>query len=231
MSFCPKCRSEYINGRPTCADCGTPLVESLDDIIKESFPSGEENEAADREAADFENEIEMNENETGENENSEIEKPERVYAYVSKKEKYKDYISTGYTFLIVGAAGLMAVTLNLLGIIRLFQGSGASSVLFYVVMYAMFILFILVSMNSFKNSGRLKSEADNEDAFLEELNRYITANITKNSFPPAKSGQSEEELYFNRTEIIKNLILEKYPEIGSSLLEQIVDETYDRLFS
>ena len=126
MSFCPKCKSEYINGRPTCADCGTPLVESLDDIIEESFP-----ETSVQTGADVEDELENTLFENEETKNTESEKPDRVYTYVSKKEKYKDYVSTGYTFLIVGIAGLIIVTLNLLDIIRLFHVSGASSILFY----------------------------------------------------------------------------------------------------
>ena len=210
MSFCPKCKSEYINGRPTCADCGTPLVESLDDIIEDE-----------PENTLFENE---------ETKNTESEKPERVYTYVSKKEKYKDYVSTGYTFLIVGIAGLIIVTLNLLDIIRLFHVSGASSILFYSVMYAMFVIFVFVSINSFKNSRCLKQEAETENNFLEELNRYLKTAVTKESFAETESIQSEEELYFNRTEIIRHIIVEQYPEIDNSLLEQTIDETYDRLF-
>lgn len=31
MSFCPKCRTEYINGIVTCADCGLPLVDKLEE--------------------------------------------------------------------------------------------------------------------------------------------------------------------------------------------------------
>lgn len=29
MPFCPKCRTEYVPGVRTCADCGIPLVASL----------------------------------------------------------------------------------------------------------------------------------------------------------------------------------------------------------
>lgn len=225
MSFCPKCKSEYINGRPTCADCGTPLVESLDDIIEESFP-----ETSVQTGADVEDELENTLFENEETKNTESEKPDRVYTYVSKKEKYKDYVSTGYTFLIVGIAGLIIVTLNLLDIIRLFHVSGASSILFYGVMYAMFVIFVFVSINSFKNSRCLKQEAETENNFLEELNRYLKTAVTKESFAETESIQSEEELYFNRTEIIRHIIVEKYPEIDNSLLEQTIDETYDRLF-
>jgi hypothetical protein len=31
MPYCPSCRSEYEEGTVTCADCGEPLVDQLDD--------------------------------------------------------------------------------------------------------------------------------------------------------------------------------------------------------
>lgn len=222
MSFCPKCKSEYINGRPTCADCGTPLVESLDEFLEEEnvLLTDLENESsndAEISAEDLE-------------ETTEKKKPERLYEFVSKKDKYKDYLSTAYLFLFVGIAGLIVITLNLLNIIQVFHVSGASSILFYGVMYAMFGIFLFVSMNSFKNSKRLKAEADTEDTFLKDMNTYLWENITQETFADMEMPESEEELYFHRTEIIKNMLLEKYPEINSSLLEQTIDETYDRLF-
>lgn len=228
MSFCPKCKSEYINGRPTCADCGTPLVESLEETYEKILDDAMQYEDATETADDIEEGNDTSSDETAET--TEKTKPERLYAFVSKKEKYKDYLSTGYTFLIVGIAGLVVITLNLLNVIQIFNTSGASSVLFYCVMYTMFFIFLFVSANSFKNSKRLKAEADTEDTFLKDMNTYLLENITSETFDNMEIPESEEELYFHRTEIIKEKLLEKYPDIDNSLLEQTIDETYDRLF-
>lgn len=45
MSWCPVCRSEYVNGRTTCFDCGATLVESLEGL--------EDNEAVTNDMIDF----------------------------------------------------------------------------------------------------------------------------------------------------------------------------------
>ena len=31
MPWCPKCRNEYVEGMEVCVDCGSPLVESLEE--------------------------------------------------------------------------------------------------------------------------------------------------------------------------------------------------------
>ena len=214
MSFCPKCKSEYINGRPTCADCGTPLVESLEEAYEEILDDTMQAEESTETGDDIEEGNDTSSDET--EETTEKTKPERLYAFVSKKEKYKDYLSTGYTFLFVGIAGLVVITLNLLNVIQIFNTSGASSILFYCVMYAMFFIFLFVSANSFKNSKRLKAEADTEDTFLKDMNTYLLENITSETFDNMEIPESEEELYFHRTEIIKAKLLEKYPDIDNS---------------
>lgn len=231
MSFCPKCKSEYINGRKDCADCGTLLVESLDEVIEESFDEAEVAAMAESIVEELDeagiNISNDNENETDEEQSA---PNERVREFVPKKDKYKDYISTGYMFVIVGIAGLIAVILNMLGIINLFKVSGAQAVLFYTVIGGMFIIFTFVGFNSFKNAKRIKIESENEDNFLDELKKFIDETFTTDKFADCDDAESDEETYFNRTEIIKNGILEKFPEINVSLLEQIVDETYDKLF-
>lgn len=222
MSFCPKCKSEYINGRTHCADCGTALVESLEDMMEEANDTAPENAPISEIPDEFFEENDEQEPET---------KPERVRNFVSKKEKYKDYQSTGVMFFVVAVIGLAVITLNLLGVITVFRTSGASSVLFYCVMYAMFIIFLFVGINSFKNAARIKEASVNEETFLQELNAFVEENVTASAFDSVDTdGISQEELYFRRTELIRTIICEKYPDIDAGLLEQTIDQAYDRIF-
>lgn len=224
MSFCPKCKSEYINGRTHCADCGTALVESLETELEEVTDIEPEN----NEIAELSEPREVSE-ETGEPEAE--EKPERVREFVSKKEKYKDYQSTGVMFMIVAVIGIALITLNLLGIITIFRTSGASSVLFYCVMYAMFAIFLFVGFNSFKNAAKIKEASVSEESFLQELNHYIETNITSSLFDSAEAkDMPQEELYFKRTELIRSMLTDQYPDIDEGLLEQSIDTAYDKLF-
>lgn len=231
MSFCPKCKSEYINGRLECADCGATLVESLDDIVDETIENNTDNELVDDEFDNDNIEKDDIENEAIKIEDSDEAKQEIKYtqAYVSQSDKHKDYVSTGYTFVILGFAGLVFITLNLLKIINVFNNSGASAVLFYTVMYSLFAIFVFVGFNSFKNASKIKVMANLEQNQINDLNKYIEDAITSEIFKDIET-ESEEELYFKRTEIIKNTILSQFPDLEESLLEKVVDDTYDKLF-
>lgn len=225
MSFCPKCKSEYINGRTHCADCGTALVESLETISEEVTDMEPEDNGI-SEMSEISEVLE----ESSEPEPEETQ-PERIRNFVSKKEKYKDYQSTGMMFIGVAVIGIAVITLNLLGIITIFRTSGASSVLFYCVMYAMFIIFILVGMNSFKNAAGIKDASVSEETFLQELNQYIESNITASLFDSMETENiPQEELYFKRTGLMRSMLIEKYPDIDEGLLEQTIDAVYDNLF-
>lgn len=225
MSFCPKCKSEYINGRTHCADCGAVLVESLEAVFEEPIDIEPENEEIAEQSESYDTFEETKEAEPEE------EKPQRVRNFVSKREKYKDYQSTGLMFMIVAAAGITLITLNLLGIITIYKTSGASSVLFYCVMYAMFAIFIFVGFSSFKSAAKIKEASVSEEAFLRELNHYIETNITTSLFDfNEEADMPQEELYFKRTALIRSILTEHYPDIDESLLEQSVDTAYDKLF-
>lgn len=234
MSFCPKCKSEYINGRPTCADCGTPLVESLEEIMDENL----ENEVFLTDDTDdseaYTNEVSREDDVSFEEsqppEDTETPKPKPLRAFVSQKDRYKDYVSTGYIFIFVSIIGIAVLTLNILDIIQIFSVSGASAVMFYLVMYSMFVIFVLVAINAFKTSKKIKEQSIEEDNFFNELNNFIKENITLDKFNDCDTEISDTEIYFQRTEVIRNLILEKFPEINPSLLENVIDETYDSLF-
>lgn len=40
MPYCPKCRTEYVDGIANCADCGIPLTDKLEELP--DLPSSEE---------------------------------------------------------------------------------------------------------------------------------------------------------------------------------------------
>ena len=46
MAWCPKCENEYVEGIKVCADCGTELVENL-----EEYKAQQEAEALEKQTA------------------------------------------------------------------------------------------------------------------------------------------------------------------------------------
>lgn len=266
MSFCPKCKSEYINGRSHCADCGTLLVETLEEILtsnelqdsNQTSPleetSGEtigyttngtnlNNENFYADASTDENNEDFSDAASNALSDDLLESSSETIpglqlrsksssaVYTSQSSRYADYKYTGYLFCITSIVGLIVVTLNLLGVVSLFYASQASALLIYGVLYGMFIIFLLVGCSSFKSSKKIKELVAKEDDFLKEINQFIEQNISTELFKDEDSTQPEEQLYFLRADIIKEKILSQYPDIEETLLDKIVDETYDKMFS
>lgn len=229
MSFCPKCKAEYINGRIECADCNIPLVESLEEISNVTMveTDSDTEEAVNPITGNNWDEDTLKVTDDGEDSTT----PAHTHAFVSKKEKFKDYESTGYTFITVGLIGFVITTLNLFGILKLFRTSGASAVLFYTVMYGMFVIFTFVGINSFINASRIKKEAVEEDQFLSELNTFLEDAISVETFQTISSEKNSEEFYFGCTQLIRQIIREQYPEIDASLLDKVADDTFEKYFS
>ncbi|MGN0160382.1 MAG: hypothetical protein ACI4AQ_03230 [Lachnospiraceae bacterium] len=234
MSFCPKCKSEYINGRTHCADCNSLLVETLeecenalennvDNFPEESIVSKEDTQSVCEDAQD-------SYDDSPDSSDDAPVIPRHSRLYTSKTDQFKDYRSTGYIFLLAGIAGLTVITLNAFHVLSLFSASGASAILIYVVMYSMFGIFAFVGVNSFKNAGRIQQEAQVENQYLEELHSFIQNNINKDLFTGEEEGVTEEQLYFNRTAIIREKLTTQFPDIEESLLEKTIDEIYDNLF-
>lgn len=79
------------------------------------------------------------------------EKALNTHVYTNAEEKYKDNISTAWTFLVLGIPGLCFTVLNVIGILNLMAGT-----LQYIVATLMFFAFILTGIFSFKRNARLK---------------------------------------------------------------------------
>ncbi|MGN0514796.1 MAG: hypothetical protein ACI4GD_10990 [Lachnospiraceae bacterium] len=228
MSFCPKCKSEYINGRLECADCGTQLVETLDEIIEENSQEDEiieQDETFEHDSFD-----EVYENDETDEEN--ITHPKYTSSFVSHKERAKDHLSTGYTFLFVSIIGIIIITLNLTGVISIFHTYGASKILFYSVMYVMFIIFLLVSLNAFKNAKKINDDAQGEEEFIARIKNYIKDNIIKEMLEACVSNDSDgsEDIYFTRIAMMKSILTTQFPDASEEMIDLLIDETYDSLF-
>lgn len=233
MSFCPKCKSEYINGRLECADCGTPLVETLNEIIEETSQENEITEQTEVfEQNNYDEVFESDETVSNESDENDIARPKYTTSFVSHKERAKDHLSTGYTFLFVSIIGIIIITLNLTGVISIFRTYGASKILFYSVMYVMFIIFLLVSLNAFKNAKKINEDAQGEEEFIARIKNYIKDNITKEMLEACVSNDSDgsEDIYFTRIAMMKSILTTQFPDASEEMIDLLIDETYDSLF-
>lgn len=260
MSWCPKCRSEYISGRETCADCGSVLVESLDDIndeAKDMFdfdslsddmkrrvlnelkkenldPNIVLNNSAKEGTPEYIAQIIQEENapsyEEYEAEAAKAEQ-EEIRLFIKKEDKYKDYRSTGYTFLIVGVLGLLFVIAEFTGILDIFNFSAGSNYIFTIVMSLMFIIFIFVGIISFKSCKKLKTEAETENNYISALESWISDNISSDKINEGiNQSLDTDALYEKRSQKIRSMLLSHDADMDKSMLEHYVENTYIALF-
>ena len=100
--WCPKCKAEYRDGITICADCGCPLVKDLPVEI-DSTPAEDK--------AKILSQIDSHENLQSLSDGTK--------AYVEMETKYEDMKSTAYSFILVGAAGIILMLFMFVGIIPL----------------------------------------------------------------------------------------------------------------
>ena len=81
--------------------------------------------------------------------------------YVSKETKKEDMRSTAYAFLSVGILGLLLLVLLWAGILTV-QLADYMKVMLTVVMGAMFLVFLVVGIQSLRQYQSLKTQSEKE---------------------------------------------------------------------
>lgn len=151
-------------------------------------------------------------------------------AYVSAKDKYTDVKSSAGSFLFVGFLGLIILILDIVGVFN-FPIAGASRVLFFVCMTAIFLIFIVLGLFSYKKAKVLSSEINNEEKLEDDIVSYITDELDLNPVENVFEEDTPSEVKcLTRTEYIVRMTLEKFPETKESFIEHIVEELYEDLY-
>ena len=151
--------------------------------------------------------------------------------YVKTSDRYKDNLSSAYTFLICGCFGLLILVLEDFGLIKLWGMSGVSKILLNVVIGGLFTGFIIIGIKSLTYSKILKQQATEEDEFTSKLIEWLHANLTIESIENSYNTNIPEEMkYFKRVEIIREKLEEMYSTLDDEYLIKISDDYYYDLF-
>ncbi|TAH65260.1 MAG: hypothetical protein EWM47_11405 [Anaerolineaceae bacterium] len=147
-------------------------------------------------------------------------------SYVMKEEKYKDYVSTQYIFLLMGVAGIVFVILNVMEVLTLLYGIFPN-----LIMGAFFIFFIYVGISTGKKAKLLKLEIDEETRLRDRINEWLRNTVTDEFLASITNSELSEELdYIKKTDTIREMLLNEFGEQNSDFLDRLIEEFYTDTF-
>lgn len=225
MPWCPKCKTEYIEGIEICADCHTPLVSSLDNE-SDLTPQTENLNDFEKFSEHF---SDMDTNPVTEDDlRTQFSKP--AATYIKPEEQYKDTRSSGYMLTFVGAAGIIAVILIAADIIPL-SLDPVMQYVFYAVLGVFFLVFLCMGINALKKSGEYKKRIS-EDAELENtLLEWLSLKEHKEQLDQCHDREtSSEEAYFACQDLMKQMLTQKKPDIKEDYMNYIIEKAYSQLY-
>lgn len=254
MPWCPKCKTEYREGFRVCADCGSELVdeEQFRELEEKQLSAGAA-QACPAEALAYATELEMqpedleidaqsaDEAEHGSEQEGNLEQREMAeesrqsssggLLYQDSLERANENRSSAWVLLAMGGIGILVIVLGILGIIPL---RFSNPYLFYGVMAAVFLLFLVAGIVSMKNACFFDKKAESENSLRSTMLAWCRENLcaeTLNEEIDVDGTESEEALYFKRFEYIKAKLNYQFVNLDQGFLEKFIDDSvYDMVF-
>lgn len=227
MPWCPKCKSEYREGFTVCADCGTKLVDEEpmendavkadEDVMFDAIPAEQVFTELTKQKA----------------EESETEKQEETVSYIpyqDSSERASENRSSGWILMIIGTIGIVLVILGATEILPIRMGN---PYLFYGVMGAIFILFLVSGIMSIKNAKLFDKKAESENSLRSTLLDWCKENLNAEEIDKAVKSEedTEEILYFKRFTCIKEKLNRQFVNLDQGFLEKFIDDyVYEEIF-
>lgn len=151
--------------------------------------------------------------------------------YVKKADKYEDMRSSAFTLLGVGTLGALFMVAKFAGLLPFSFGS--ASLLFDIVMSAIFLFFLITGVSSLKRAKTLKGEIAQEVTATNEITEWFLSEYTASSIDEASTideSTPEELKYFQRIAYIKNEVNTRLTELDDSYLEDLAENLYHSLY-
>ncbi len=150
--------------------------------------------------------------------------------YQSSASKAEDNRSSAYTLLFVGTVGIVVCLLLALGVIPLKVGNPH---MFYGILSALFILFLVMGGVSMRNAKIFAKKAESENSLRDTMEKWCKDNLKAEEIDRELYMQdaAEEVLYFKRYDKIKEKLNRQFMNLDQDFLDRFIDETvYDMVY-
>lgn len=151
-------------------------------------------------------------------------------SYQDSSERADDNRSSAWILLIIGILGLVLVALGIAEVIHLELGN---PYLFYGVMIAVFLLFLVTGIMSMRSAKFFAKKAESENSLRSTLLDWCRENLKPDEIDREVSAAdtSEEVLFFSRTSYIKEKLNHQFLNLDQDFLDMFVDEhVYEMVF-
>lgn len=143
--------------------------------------------------------------------------------YQDNSERADDNRSSAWILLIIGILGLVLVALSIAEVIPLKLGN---PYLFYGVMIAVFLLFLVTGVMSMRSAKFFAKKAESENSLRSTLLDWCRENLKPDEIDREVSAADtpEEVLYFSRTSYIIEKLNHQFLNLDQDFLDKFVDD-------
>lgn len=143
--------------------------------------------------------------------------------YQDSSERADDNRSSAWILLIIGIFGLVLVALGIAEVIPIKLGN---PYLFYGVMIAVFLLFLVTGVMSMRSAKFFAKKAESENSLRSTLLDWCRENLKPDEIDREVSAADtpEEVLYFSRTSYIKEKLNHQFLNLDQDFLDKFVDD-------
>lgn len=151
--------------------------------------------------------------------------------YVEKDVAYEDTKSTAYTFLLVGSLGIIFLILYGLDIIN-FGSEGYMKVLMILVMGILFCIFLAVGIKYQRTLKSAKAAITEEADLTKGILDWFLSNHSGASIDSemVEVSLGSEQLYFYRYQLMKQILMQQYPNLEESYADHVIELLYDETY-
>lgn len=161
-----------------------------------------------------------------------LRSPEDEKTYEEASKKAEEYKSGAWTLLVIGILGLVVMGVLISGVLPI-RLNPRSQMMTCLVMAALFIIFIVMGVQSFRSYKNLLQKAKQEASWKEKLEAYKKENLNAAQIDEAAldgSEDSDEVRYFKRISYLREKICSAFPDLEDGYVDHYLDENYPLIF-